>query len=410
MTKANSILHRAAALLAALCLLASMALPVYAAETETEFSVSNSETIPDDDNTENDANGTGADASVSNLETIQKDGDTTNEGSKTEPEISVPNSETITDSADTTDKAAGAPLAEGVTGSENTAPADNAAADKTADADKTGEDSTGSEDEAGFLNEGDSADDRMLTAGNAKESDIALCADDTTVPQGTKYTFYFAPPTGWGTGTITCSFMRGNDNDPNTQAEDRKVRDTTAQLITDKTIDGRSIYQVDVYHGNKSSLCPNGGFVWVKFTLDDGRCVKMMGQSQGGTNYWMEIGKIANRCLDGNKLKGNTENVYDYDIDKWVPYADIIPKHVRYGEQIMTLLNNSGETLDSVTVTFWEKDADGNFTQVGSQQVIQSLQPNDKSENITIPEEACAYVSFQKSDGAGNNTYIGGKQ
>ena len=405
MTKANSNLHRAAALLAALCLLASMALPVYAAETETEFSVSNSETIPDNDNTENDANGTGADASVSNLETIQKDGDTTSEGSKTAPEISAPDSGTSPDSTDTTDKAAGAPLAEGVTGSENTAPADKAAADKTADADNTGEDSTGSEDEAGFLNEDDSADDRMLTAGNAKESDIALCADDTAVSQGTKYTFYFAPPTGWGTGTITCSFMRGNDNDPNTQAEDRKVRDTTAQLITDKTIDGRSIYQVDVYHGNKSSLCPNGGFVWVKFTLDDGRCVKMMGQSQGGTNYWMEIGKIANRCLDGNKLKGNTENVYDYDIDKWVPYADIIPKHVRYGEQIMTLLNNSGETLDSVTVTFWEKDADGNFTQVGTTQPINTLQAGVQA-NIEIPTDACAYVSFQKSD----DKFIGGKQ
>lgn len=186
MTKANSNLHRAAALLAALCLLASMALPVYAAETETEFSVSNSETIPDDDNTGNGADGTGSGISVSNLETIQKDADTTNEGSKTEPEISVPNSETITNSADTTDKATGAPPAEGVTGSENTAPADNApadnaAADKTADADNTGEDSTGSEDEAGFLNEDDSADDRMITAGNAKESDIALCAGDATV-------------------------------------------------------------------------------------------------------------------------------------------------------------------------------------------------------------------------------------
>lgn len=166
MTKKNSNLHRAAALLAALCLLASMALPVYAAETETDFSVSNSETIPDDDNTGNGADGTGSDISVSNLETIQKDADTTNEGSKTEPEISVPESGTIPSGADTTDKAAGAPLTEGVTGSENTAPADNAAADKTADADKTGEDSTGSEDEAGFLNEGDSADDRMITAGN----------------------------------------------------------------------------------------------------------------------------------------------------------------------------------------------------------------------------------------------------
>lgn len=221
MTKKNSNLHRAAALLAALCLLASMALPVYAAETETDFSVSNSETIPNNDNAENDADETGADISVSNLETIQKDADTTNEGSKTEPEISVPESGTIPSGADTTDKTAGAPPAEGVTGSENTAPADNAVADKTADADKTGEDSTGSEDEAGFLNEDDSADDRMITAGNAKESDIALCADDTTVQKGTKYTFYFAPPTSWKdslseSSTLTCSFKRGNNNsDPN---------------------------------------------------------------------------------------------------------------------------------------------------------------------------------------------------
>lgn len=110
MTKANSILHRAAALLAALCLLASMALPVYAAETETDFSVSNSETIPGDDNTGNGADGTGSDISVSNLETSQKDADTTNEGSKTEPEISVPESGTITNSADTTDKAQARPL------------------------------------------------------------------------------------------------------------------------------------------------------------------------------------------------------------------------------------------------------------------------------------------------------------
>lgn len=72
MTKKNSNLHRAAALLAALCLLASMALPVYAAETETDFSASNSETIPGDDNTGNGADGTGSDISVSNVETIQK--------------------------------------------------------------------------------------------------------------------------------------------------------------------------------------------------------------------------------------------------------------------------------------------------------------------------------------------------
>lgn len=413
MTKANSILHRAAALLAALCLLASMALPVYAAETETEFSVSNSETIPGDDNTGNGADGTGSDISVSNLETIQKDADTTNEGSKTEPEISVPNSETITNSADTTDKAADAPLAEGVTGSENTAPADNAAADKTADADNTGEDSTGSEDEAGFLNEGDSADDRMLTAGNAKESDIALCADDTTVQEGTKYTFYFAPPTSWTdklleTPTITCSFKRGNNND-NPNGPTYCEKETTAKCTADSTKDGRPIYQVDVYHkqGEETSLCPYGGFVWVKFTLDNDHWVQMNGERKNN-ECWMFVKDIADKCLDGNKLNANAAS--DYDLSKWVPYADIIPKHVRYGGKTMTLLNNSSETLDSVTVTFWEKGDKGNFTQAGSQQVIQSLQSNNKSEDIEIPTDACAYVSFQKSDGAGNNTYIGGKK
>ena len=415
MTKANSILHRAVALLAALCLLASMALPVYAAETETDFSVSSSETIPNDDNAENDADETGSDISVSNLETIQKDADTTNEGSKTEPEISVPESGTIPSGADTTDKTAGAPPAEGVTGSENTAPADNAAAGKTADADNTGEDSTGSEDEAGFLNEGDSADDRTITAGNAKESDTALCAGDATVQEGTKYTFYFAPPQSWTTllegKTITCSFMRGNDNSPS-PSKDHEVRETTATLIKDKTTDGRSIYQVDVYHnqGKETSLCPYGGFVWVKFKLDDGHWVTMKGQSKGGNDYWMEVGDIAGKCLDGDKLTKSSDGTtpskeYDYDLSKWVPYADITPKHVRYGKQTMTLLNKSAQALDSVTVTFWEKDDQNGFKSVGETKTISPL-PIDGQADITIPEDACAYVSFQKSD----NTYIGGKQ
>ena len=408
MTKKNSNLHRAVALLAALCLLASMALPVYAAETETEFSVSNSETIPDDDNTGNGADGTGSDISVSNLETIQKDADTTNEGSKTEPEISVPESGTITNSADTTDKAAGAPLTEGVTGSENTAPADSAAADKTADADNTGEDSTGSEDEAGFLNEGDSADDRMITAGNAKESDIALCADNATVQEGTKYTFYFAPPQSWTRllegKTITCSFRRGNDN---SNESTNGVRETTAKRTDDSTKDGRPIYQVDVYHneGNANSLCPYKGFVWVKFTLDNDHWVQMNGERGNNNECWMSVTAIADKCLDGDKLKGSSDETtvsQEYDITKWVDYTSIILKHVRYGKQTMTLLNKSAQALDSVTVTFWEKGDNGEFTQVGVSQPINTLQAGEHAD-ITIPEAACAYVSFQKAD----NTYIG---
>lgn len=411
MTKANSNLHRAAALLAALCLLASMALPVYAAETETDFSVSNSETIPGDDNTGNGADGTGSDISVSNVETSQKDADTTNEGSKTEPEISAPESGTIPSGTDTTDKAAGAPLAEGVTGSENTAPADSAAADKTADADNTGEDSTGGEDEAGFLNEDNAADDRMITAGNAKESDIALCADNATVQEGTKYTFYFAPPKIWEgslseSSTITCSFKRGNNRD-HPDGPTYCEKNTTAKRTDDLTKDGRHIYQVDVYHneGNANSLCPYKGFVWVKFTLDNDHWVQMNGERGNNNECWMSVTAIADKCLDGNKLAVSSDETtvsQEYDITKWVDYTSIIRKHVRYGKQTMTLLNKSAQALEGVTVTFWEKGDNEVFTQVGDSQTINALQAGEHAD-ITIPEAACAYVSFQKAD----NTYIG---
>ena len=392
MEKAKSALRRTAALLAALCLAASMTLPVYAEGAEAAD----------------------APAIVEQADTIETP---TSEGTTTEPqdaEAAPPPEPTAEPTAEPiiTPESTAEPTTEPTITPEITA--EPTSTPKPTHTPQPTVTPAPDEDEAGFLNEDDSADDRMLTAGNAKESDIALCADDAAVPQGTKYTFYFAPPDSWKdslseSSILTCSFMRGNDNDPNTQAEGHKVRETTAQLITDKTADGRSIYQVDVYHdqGNENSLCPYGGFVWVKFKLDDDHCVKMMGKREGenSNNYWMEVGKIANRCLDGNKLTENKENVYDYDIDKWVPYADIIPKHVRYCSQKMVLLNKSAQALDSVTVTFWEKDDQNILKQVGTSQTINGLQ-TDGQEEIKIPETACAYVSFKKS----NDTYIGGKQ
>ena len=407
MTKANSILHRAAALLAALCLLASMALPVYAAEDEGTFFVASAETIPADGNTDNDADGTGTGVSVPDTETVPEGTAAASDESKSETEISAPDAGTIPSGTDTSDEAAGTPLAGGVTGSENPTPADNVTADKT------GEDFTGSDDEASFFNEDNAADNRTITAGNAKESDIALCAGDATVQEGTKYTFYFAPPASWKdalseTPTLTCSFKRGNDN---SNESTNGVRETTAKRTDDSTKDGRRIYQVDVYHneGNANSLCPYKGFVWVKFTLDNDHWVQMNGERGNNNECWMSVTAIADKCLDGNKLtesSGETTVSQEYDITKWVDYTSIILKHVRYGDKPMTLLNNSSETLDSVTVTFWEKSDNGEFTQVGTPQTINTLQAG-KQASITIPKAACAYVSFQKADGT---SYIGGKQ
>lgn len=397
MTKANSILHRAAALLAALCLLASMALPVYAAETETDFSVSNSETIPGDDNTGNGADGTGSDISVSNLETSQKDADTTNEGSKTEPEISVPESGTITNSADTTDKTAGAPPTEGVTGSENTAPADSAAADKTADADKTGEDSTGGEDEAGFLNEGDSADDRTITAGNAKESDTALCAGDATVQEGTKYTFYFAPPSGWGApDTVTVRVLRGENN-----VEFSGQRMQTMTKTDRNTTDGRPIYTTAILYKQDSDVfCPYGGFVWIHFERGDGRWVGMNGSGSGN---WIKLDSIRDKCfVAADDDSGET----GWNPSKWKALNDISVPYTKYAGQQIRFCNKSEAELAQVTAQFYRKDDNGTLQKVGAPITFGPVEAGETSAKaITIPNESCAYIGFTADDNPLGKTY-----
>ena len=78
MTKAFSILHRAAALLVALCLLVGMALPVYAAEDGALFFDAGSETIPTTPaaNTSSEGVEPAQEPIVSDLETIPGEGDT----------------------------------------------------------------------------------------------------------------------------------------------------------------------------------------------------------------------------------------------------------------------------------------------------------------------------------------------
>ena len=401
MTKANSILHRAAALLAALCLLASMALPVYAAETETEFSVSNSETIPGDDNAENDADETGSDISVSNVETIQKDADTTNGGSKTEPEISAPESGTILSGADTTDKAAGAPLAGGVTGSENTTPAGNAAADKTADTDKTNltEENT-SDDEEGTADGGEDPADEA----GAKETFFAA---DTYSEDETESDDRSAPMTASNEGeaasfipnTVTISFAvdssyqdgyyvhlyadRGNDNALHKDMVD------TGEVTTD---DGRKIFSVSL---SKADY-PEGGFYRLIFQYyskpngESGGFVKNFfafgGEKSDNDGFmkWTSIDKIAGQRFNGT----NSNQGKAFDKNQWtrVEYY--------YAGMPLYFKNASGTTLDGVTATFYKKGENNTFEKTGSQTIGTVAANTVADQKITIPNNQSQFVKF----------------
>ena len=402
MTKANSNLHRAAALLAALCLLASMALPVYAAETETDFSVSNSETIPGDDNTGNGADGTGSDISVSNLETIQKDADTTNEGSKTEPEISVPESGTITNSADTTDKAAGAPLTEGVTGSENTAPADNAAADKTApDEEKTNltEENT-SDDEEGTA---DNGEDPAGEAG-AKETFFAADAysedetesDDRSAPMTASNegetasfipntaTIYFAVDSNYQENYRVNLYVQKKDG----SGLNKDMSDTdTTTIDSDGT--KRKIFSVTLSQADY----PGGGFDRLIFQYFDGpnpenwKC-DFFGFGGSGNNdkAWTSIDKIAGKMYDGQKYGSNKGKAFDESQWTRVEYY--------YAGMPLYFKNASTTTLDGVTATFYKKDENGNFVETGSQTIGTVAANTMAAQKITIPNNQSQFVKF----------------
>ncbi len=405
MTKANSILHRAVALLAALCLLASMALPVYAAETETDFSVSSSETIPNDDNAENDADETGSDISVSNLETSQKDADTTNEGSKTEPEISVPNSETITNSADTTDKAAGAPPAEGVTGSENTAPADSAAADKTApDEEKTNltEENT-SDDEEGTADDGEDpageagAKETFFAADTYSEDETE--SDDRSAPMTASnegetasfipktVTIYFAVDSHYKDSYQVQLFAHKGDN-----SELKRVMDDTGTTITDSKGEERKVFSVTLGQGDY----PNGGFYRLIFQYLDGNTwegqfLAFGGKSDGNKN-WTTIDKLAGKMFDAttSPFDGGNATVADN------PYNDSQWTRVEYYYAGMPLYfkNASTTTLDGVIATFYKKDENGTFVETGSQTIGTVAANTMAAQKITIPNNQSQFVKF----------------
>jgi len=411
MTKANSNLHRAAALLAALCLLASMALPVYAAETETEFSVSNSETIPDDDNTGNGADGTGSDISVSNLETIQKDADTTNEGSKTEPEISVPESGTIPNGADTTDKAAGAPLTEGVTGSENTAPADNAAADKTApDEEKTNltEENTSDDEE-------DTADDGEDPAGEAGAKETFFAADtysedetesdDRSAPMtasnegGTASfipntaTIYFAVDSNYQNSYWVHLYAQKKNGD----SLDKDMSDT-GTTITDSEGKEHKIFSVTLSQADY----PGGGFDRLIFQYHEngntengntwkGQFLAFGGKDKNNKN-WTTIDKIAGKIFDAttSKFDNGRLNVVDN------PYNESQWTRVEYYYAGMPLYfkNASGTTLDGVTATFYKKGENNTFEKTGSQTIGTVAANTMADQKITIPNNQSQFVKF----------------
>lgn len=333
MTKAFSILHRAAALLVALCLLVGMALPVYAAEDEALFFDEGSETIPTI---------SAADTSSEGVEPVQEpivtDSETVPDKENTPPAANEPGTETETtvQSTETVPnndgKAQEAAENQTPAADTDTAPADPALTNKTpADTSDTAaapNHAINAEETTAAKN--NTEQDVLFADGdNPNEEDTMLADDlpdndDANTPDTIADT---SVSTGFIPATATIYFAVDNKNifqdsyrvhlyahKLDDSGLDKDMVDTG-----ETTTDGRKIYSVTLNQADYSA----GGFYRLIFQYFDGTNFIdqffAFGGEQGddnGNGFKKEtaIDKIAGQRFDGNKGSNRGKAL---DPDQW---------------------------------------------------------------------------------------------
>lgn len=407
MTKAFSILHRAAALLVALCLLVGMALPVYAAEDGALFFDAGSETIPTIPaaNTSSEGVEPAQEPIVSDLETIPGEGDTpptanepgTEEGNTVNKTAAVPNNDGKTQEAAENQT----PAAD-----TDTAPADPALTDKTPadtpdtaaapnhaiNAEKTTAAKNNTEQDVLFADEDNPNEEDTMLADDLPDNDDANTPDtiaDTSVSTG------FIP------ATTTIYFAVDNKNifqdsyrvhlyahKLDDSGLDKDMVDTGTT-----TTDGRKIYSVTLNQADYSA----GGFYRLIFQYFDdhvpdqnqrfkGQFFAFGGEDSDGDGYKKEtaIDKIAGQMFDGNN---GTNRGKAFDPAQWtrVEYY--------YKDTPLYFKNESGTALTDVTATFY-KLVNGAPAQTGSQTIGTVDAGKLAAQQIRIPDNQSRFVQF----------------
>lgn len=414
MTKAFSILHRAAALLVALCLLVGMALPVYAAEDEALFFDAGSETIPTIPAADTSSEGVepAQEPIVSDLETIPDEGDTP-------PTANEPG----TEAGDTVNNAAAVPNNDGKTqeAAENqtpaadtdTAPADPALTNKTPadtsdtaaapnhaiNAEEATAAKTNTEQDVLFADGDNPNEEDTMPADDSPDNDDANTPDtiaDTSVSTG------FIP------ATTTIYFAVDNKNifqdsyrvhlyahKLDDSGLDKDMVDTGTT-----TTDGRKIYSVTLNQADYSA----GGFYRLIFQYFDdhvpdqnqrfkGQFFAFGGESgdDNGNGFKKEtaINKIAGQMFDGNN---GTNRGKAFDPSQWtrVEYY--------YKDTPLYFKNASGTVLTDVTATFYKLE-NGAPAPTDSQTIGTVDAGKLAAQQIRIPDNQSRFVQFSWNGG-----------
>lgn len=355
MAKAKSALRRAAALLAALCLAASMTLPVYAEGAEAADTTA----IAVQDDT---------------IETPTPEGNTTEpqdaEATPTPEPTAEPTAEPTPTPELTAEPTAEPTITPALTAEPTAEPTITPKPTHTPEPTVT---PTPDEDAA------DDADEVETDDNIDNTNDIAVCAES-----GKSYNVYFAPPSDWGApNTVKVRVLRkhGETAEP-TQIMTKTDRNTT---------DGRPIYTTEILYNrdDPNAFCSDGGFVWIHFERGDNRWVGMKGS---GSNNRITLDSIIDKCFDA---AGASTGEMNWEETKWKDLSVISVPYKKYADQQIRFCNNSEANLAQVTAQFYIKDKNGKLQTVGDSITVGLVKAGETSAvTITIPDEPCAYIGF----------------
>lgn len=413
MTKAFSILHRAAVLLVALCLLVGMALPVYAAEDEALFFDAGSETIPTIPAADTSSEGVepAQEPIASDLETIPGEGDTP--PAANEPETTVQNTETVPNNDGKTQEAAEnqTPAAD-----TDTAPADPALTNKTPadtsdtaaapnhaiNAEETTAAKTNTEQDVLFADGDNPNEEDTMLADDSPDNDDANTPDtiaDTSVSTGfipATTTIYFEDDGRYDTTykdkKCTIRFLAQNI------CSDNKNADVTKDMtLTETTDNGHKIFSVTL----NSADYPEGGFNRLAFQYyaDNGWAEEIYafgGMSDKTTkDHWTAIDLLAGKkFVRTGDERVDSSNHYNldssYNATQW--------KRVEFYYKGMPLYfkNASSTDLNNVTAVFYKQDeTDASKTVITARQEIGTVEAGKfYAQKILIPDNKSQFVKF----------------
>lgn len=421
MTKAFSILHRAAALLVALCLLVGMALPVYAAEDEALFFDAGSETIPTIPaaNTSSEGVEPAQEPIVSDLETIPDEGDTpptanepgTEAGDTVNNTAAVPNNDGKTqEAAENQTPAADTDTAPADPALTNKTPADTsdtaAAPNHAINAEEATAAKTNTEQDVLFA-DGDNPNEKdTILADDLPDNDDANTPDtiaDTSVSTGfipATTTIYFEDDGRYDTTyngqncTIRFYAQKVASTDAGTADLNKDMVD--AGETTDSNGEKHRVFSVTL----NSADYPDNGFYrvifqyWVGGNWQEEIFAFGNGDREtGATTHWTAIDQLA-----GKKFVRTDKNTTDKNYNRGSSYNASQWTRVEYYYKDMPLYfkNASGTALTNVTAVFYKQDENDNTKAVETASLpIGTVGANQfYAQKILIPDNKSQFVKF----------------